>query len=208
MSEEVKPMLSLDDAKSDIKSYIAPGIHEVIIVAKEEPGEDVTGNREFKSLRFVTLDGENDLAIRFYNSAAKDGKKAAVTMSCQQLNHILSNSIPKAEYDELKKQCVFEDSHDGWVQMHSWIMDHLVGKSLRMKFIGEEKAGGKYITRLGFPPFAESLTVPANLSKLQFSKSNPKDWRPLPPDLLSQMNDVPTSPVGTVPESPNNSLPF
>jgi hypothetical protein len=206
MSEE-KFKLSLDDAQSDVRNFIEPGIHEVEIISCDDPDEGVTGNREFKTLRVVKLDGSAEIVLRFYHSKAQPGKKAAVTISCQQLNHLLKNILSPEEYDKANKEATFEyaDEHEGWMAMYNWLLGKVVGQKLRMKFIGEEKPNGTVISRLGFPPFAENINIPADKTHLKFDKSNPKDLRPAPADLLSELDNAGTSKDA---KGGTNDLPF
>jgi hypothetical protein len=127
--------------------YIRPGIHEVTI--KSLKGElNANGNPTLTVAMHLTA-GEPDATtdIRFYLS-----DKAAES-TYKKIRHIFTKVTTDAEYLAAKA-----DSIETLGDVYN---SKLAGKSLRIKFRGEEylKQDGTTGTRavIGYPPFAEAI---------------------------------------------------
>jgi hypothetical protein len=177
----------VEEAKSNFKPTLNPGIHEVVILGKElkEP-EDPTKSSYFL-VKFANIEGTREANIKFYiNDVLKDGKtKTALDISLGNVKHIANNcNLNDTEKTRIKGV--------DKISLLDSMLTACIGKPYRQKFTGEE-----YIDKdnrvqvkvsIGFPNFAENINVPANESKLLFKSTDNYDYRRVPVPVAEEMS--------------------
>lgn len=196
----------VEETKSNFNPTISPGIHDVVILGKELKEPEDTTKSKYLLVKFSNIEATREANIKFYiTDELKPGKlKTALDISLGNVKHI-ANHCKLSEQDKLKIR-----GNDKYELLCSMI-DALIGKPYRQKFIGEEyiDKNGKVQVKvgIGFPNFAESIDVPMAESKLLFKETDAWDYKRVPkpavqeeinlPDFMSngsglkKINDVP-----------------
>ena len=147
--------------------YITPGISDVTISGIE--GSNGDGKSPYVMFNFTKMNTTQTASIKFFLS------EAASKRSLEKIKHIATKVVTEEAIN-----AVSGNDAATYAQNLSKL---LVGKSLRIKFSGEEVQGkdGKnnwYKATIGLPSFAEKLgTTP---SKLKFDANNNYDMKKLP----------------------------
>lgn len=190
---------SIQEDENGFKPRLAPGIHEVTIISMEEP-ED----KEYYELLIGNDNG--DCKIKFYNSdVVKEGKKgSALDYSLKSAKHLATHTLDDEEKSKLTANSMLE--------LLRKMLKKTVGKSVRIKLIGEEYLRQKDGTvgvnaKLGFAPFAENLdTVP---TQLKFDPNNVYDYKRLPAGSVPKdFGKVINEKEGPFSEAKDGDLPF
>lgn len=166
-------MITFNEIKEDEKKVrldIEPGVHENVVILDIEEPEDAN--------YLVVKFGQEDkkLYTKWYTSEeVKEGKDtSAMDVALRKAKHLASQILTDEEKESIKA--------DNAYKLLKLALSKCVGKSLRMKFIGEEflRQDGTIgvQTKIGFAPFAESMDI--KLSKLKFNKDNPYDYKRIP----------------------------
>lgn len=148
--------------------YLTPGINEVTI-ANVEGNNGAEGKSPFITVNFTKMgDVTKTASVRFFMS------DAAKARSLEKVKHIATKVTTADKFDAVG------DTATDVVSYASGINNLLAGKSLRIKFSGEEVIGGEgkknwFKAVIGLPAFAEALTV--NPSKLKFDPNNQYDMK-------------------------------
>lgn len=165
-------------ADSEFKPTIDPGIHEVKLIAKSKTTPEDPKKSAYYSLNMQTLNGSMVYEMKFYLS------EKSIPISLKNAKHIVTKVASQKELDSCKGET--EE------QLLESILSVLVGKSLRMKFSGEEyindKGQLKMRTIIGRPNFAESLNEKE--SALRFDKNNKYDISRIPSDQIIPQPEI------------------
>lgn len=168
-----------NSGKADL--YIYPGIREVVI---QKWKKDKTQKGDPKiTLDLITVKAKEEGvdATRTFNDFNMFG--GSLEYSVRKIKHILTKVVKESEITA-------KEDLDDFVEM---LNDLSRGKSLRMKFVGEEyiNANGevKEVAKIGLPEFAEAIEEGAEYpvvseadSKLVYDKNNKYDFKKLPAD--------------------------
>lgn len=173
------------------KPYIDAGINEVTFVKIEgNPGQE--GKSPFITIDFAKMsDNSKGVSEKLYFS------EKAIESSLQKIKHMATKVVTVDKIDAINESDV--------VAYAAKLNSLLVGKSLRIKFSGEEiqgSEGKKNWTKAVFPyyvsgktpPFAEDLKVKE--TKLTFDSNNKFDVKKL------------VAPTATTNLGPKDDLPF
>lgn len=166
--------------ESTQKPKLQPGIHEVEITGVTD-GTSKNGQPTIE-IGFVTTNGQYEhLEKMSANPVPSAGKeKSALDVALSKITHIATKVVTREELEAA-------NSTDKLNTL-------LTGKTLRMKFIGEESEynNSTYVnTKIGFPTFAETI-VEGEPTKLVFSKDNAWDYKPLAKMPTPTIPGVPT----------------
>lgn len=162
--------------KTFVSKFITPGIHENVIIESVTGGTvESTGNPFLEwAFRLSTSSPEETTKVRFFMS------EKAREKSLEKVVHIVSKVANRKDLDAINTNSITD---------YAKAINKLVGgKTLRMKFIGEEylNANSELKTRssLGLPAFAEATVsggdyAPVTATKLKFDPSNGYDFKRL-----------------------------
>lgn len=154
--------------------YLKPGISNATIGTIE--GVTPEMGSPYIEIGFYKEGGEieNSTKVRFYMSDKGRSR------SLEKIKHVATKVVKAAEVDSIEADTL-ED-------YGSKLQSLLMGKSLRMKFVGEEyvNASGavKVKTTVGLPSFAEAITDGAEYpvvteTKLKYNENNSYDMKRL-----------------------------
>lgn len=169
----------VEESKSNFKPTLSPGVHEVIILGSELKEPEDTTKSSYLLVKFANIEASREANVKFYISDnLKPGKtKTALDISLGNVKHIANNcNLSELEKNKIKGN----GKYDLLVSM----INACIGKPYRQKFIGEEytdKEGRIQVkVSIGFPNFAESISIPRSESKLLFKETDPYDYKRLP----------------------------
>lgn len=160
------------EVTSNFKPTIEPGISEVIILGYDSKTEE---NYPHVQLKFSNLEGTREVFIKLgTNAEINPGKSvSSLTVSLKNLRHIASACLNDAE-----KEAITASSQELFLYK---VLDAIKGKKLRMKFTGRQyydKAGAiKVATEIGYPNFAENISIPREQTILRFDPNNSYDFK-------------------------------
>ncbi len=167
----------VSEATSSGKQYMRPGVQEVEVISFERFTAQ-NGNQSIIGT-FVDMNtgGVHEEYFPCSETIAAGKEKSPFDISKQKLSHIGLATIGQDNLHKLSAETL-DDFIDN-------LNTHLVGCKYRQKFTGEEKKSQMNriyaITRIPLPnnfnPMAESLTVPANETRLKYDPSNPYDLK-------------------------------
>lgn len=151
--------------ESTQKPKLQPGIYEVEITGVTE-GTSKSGQPTIE-VGFVTTDGTYEHVEKMSaNPVPSAGKeKSAQDVALSKILHIATKLVTREQIDAATTTEALNKL--------------LTGKTLRMKFIGEESEynGQIYVnTKLGFPTFAETI-VKDEPTKLVYNPGNTYDYK-------------------------------
>ena len=163
-----------EEKRVDTK-YLKPGINLTTIGTVE--GITPEAGSPYIEMGFYKMEGdpEANTKVRFYMS------EKGIAKSLEKIKHIATKVVKASEIDSITADTV----EDYGLSLNKL----LSGKSLRMKFIGEEYKNAsqqiKVKTTVGLPAFAEAINEGAEYpittdTKLKFSENNPYDMKKLP----------------------------
>jgi hypothetical protein len=184
------------EVKSErLSNYITFGVHEVTI--KEVIGTTTPNGNPVINVAMYLLNGNPDNANSFGFVLGGGAKE----WSEKKLQHLATKIVTKDEYVAATGDTIEEYGEA--------LNSLLSGKSVRIKFTGEErlKQDGSGITirsNIGLPNFAEAIeeggeypVVLAKDTKLVFDKTNEYDYK-----KLIAMPDISNSTEGTTSDDP------
>ena len=163
-----------DVSSEQVSKYIRPGIQNVTI--KSVVGETNQNGNPVIKMSFTLVGGTDATDFRFFMSPN------AEEVSLKKIRHIVTKVAKDQDYLDCKGDTVEEYGAN--------LNELLAGKSLRMKFTGEEylKQDGNVGVRsnVGLPNFAEPIedgaeypVVAEENSKLVYDKSSKYDFKKL-----------------------------
>lgn len=178
------------ESESNFKPTIDPGIHDNVSILDVELIDEI-GSDPYCNVVFINNEGTREVVIRFFGSSdVKPGnKQASVDVSLGKAKHICNAVL--SENDKTKLTGVTK------IELLSNMLISCIGKMMRFKFTGEEylKDNGSIgvRSRIGFPDFAESMTIPKDSTKLLFDINNKYDYKKVPVvDDVFKKTDTPT----------------
>ena len=163
------------NSESNFKPGFEPGIFEnVMIIGADYVDNMEEGSNPRVDIKFSDKEGTIESIVRQYtNETVGGGKKtSSMQVSLKNAKHICNAVLTEAE----KGSIVGEDQLALLLSM----LNTCMGKPYRMKFIGKEyinKDGNVGIrVAIGFPNFAEPMSVPKDKSLLRFNINNAYDY--------------------------------
>jgi hypothetical protein len=154
--------------------YLKPGINNTTIGTIEgttpEQGSPYIEVKFYKEGETI----ENSTGVRFYMSEKGRAR------SLEKIKHIATKVVKEAEVDSIQAETLEDYA--------SKLQNLLMGKSLRMKFVGEEYVNAsnqvKVKTTIGLPSFAEAIYEGGEYpiveeTKLKYNENNSYDMKKL-----------------------------
>ncbi len=151
---------NVESADSAFKGRIEPGVHEVIITG-------ITSETSKNDKSYVSIKCENVAKTREHEERMFTSTPKGTEFTKSRIKHLVQKVTGKS----LKGEVSIEQ-----------LEKVLKGKSIRIKFIGEQYEYNNDIrtrTNFAFMGFAESLSVTEEDSALSYDSSNPYDFKPL-----------------------------